>query len=270
MPITYKTSFAISKMDCNAEEELVRMQLSKFPNIKNLDFYLDKRQVDIIYEGTLDKIEKAIIDLNLGAKLIKNVKYEGSTEFTEGKIAKNALILVLVINLSFFILESITGFIANSMGLVADSLDMLADVIVYGLSLYALNKAAVKKFTIARMSGYFQLILAIFGFIEVVRRFLGFEEVPGFQTMIIVSFLALLGNLASLLILQKSKSKEINVRASWIFTSNDVVVNIGVIIAGVLVYLFDSNIPDLIVGSIIFLIVLRGSFTILRLSRSGS
>jgi Co/Zn/Cd efflux system component len=56
-------------------------------------------------------------------------------------------------------------------------------------------------------------------------------------------------------------------QASMIFTSNDVIVNIGVIIAGLLVLLTDSNYPDLIVGIIIFGIVARGSMRILKLGK---
>jgi len=66
-------------------------------------------------------------------------------------------------------------------------------------------------------------------------------------------------------LLQKSKSKEAHMKASMIFTSNDVIINVGVVLAGILVLLTNSKYPDLIIGSIIFLIVTRGAFRILRL-----
>ena len=81
------------------------------------------------------------------------------------------------------------------------------------------------------------MTLAIFGFIEVIRRFVGMETIPAFQTMIIISILALIGNGLCLYLLQKSKSKEAHMQASMIFTSNEVVVNLGVIVAGGLDYL---------------------------------
>lgn len=153
------------------------------------------------------------------------------------------------------------------MGLVADSLDMLADTLVYALSLYAVGHLASRKKKVAKLSGYFQMLLAIFGFVEVIRRFLGFEEVPGFQTMIIISILALIGNAASLYLLQKSKSKEVHMQASVIFTNNDVIVNIGVIIAGIAVYFTKSKYPDLIVGTIVFALVFKASLRILKLAK---
>jgi Co/Zn/Cd efflux system component len=170
-------------------------------------------------------------------------------------------------NFFLFALELTTGFISNSMGLVADSLDMLADSIVYGLALFAVGGTTTRKKSIAKSAGYFQLTLAILGFIEVIRRFVELETIPSFHTIMIISILALIGNGLCLYLLQKSKSKEAHVQASMIFTSNDVIVNIGVIVAGGLVYLTNSKYPDLIVGTIVFFIVGRGAIKILKLSK---
>jgi Co/Zn/Cd efflux system component len=153
------------------------------------------------------------------------------------------------------------------MGLVADSLDMLADSFVYGISLYAVGGTVIRKKQIATLAGYFQMTLAIIGFIEVLRRLLGVEAVPDFSTMIIISIFALITNGICLYLLQKSKSKEAHMQASMIFTSNDVIINLGVIIAGVLVLVLDSNKPDLIIGSIVFILVMRGALKILSLGR---
>jgi Co/Zn/Cd efflux system component len=122
------------------------------------------------------------------------------------------------------------------------------------------------KKNIAKTAGILQLILAILGIAEVIRRFIGFEPVPSFQAMIIISVLALTGNWLSLYLLQKSKSKDTHMQASMIFTNNDIIVNIGVIVAGALVYLTSSKYPDLIVGSIIFILVVKGAIKIFKLT----
>jgi len=111
------------------------------------------------------------------------------------------------------------------------------------------------------------LILAIVGFVEVIRRFVGLETLPAFQTMILISIFALIGNGLCLYLLQKSKSKEAHMQASMIFTSNDVIVNLGVIVAGGLVYFTNSKYPDLMVGTIVFFIVGKGAFKIIKLSK---
>lgn len=174
---------------------------------------------------------------------------------------------VLAVNFGFFVVEITTGFASGSMGLVADSLDMLADAFVYAISLFAVGATAARKKRIASVAGYFQIALAVFGFVEVVRRFIGAEETPDFSTMIVVSTLALTANAFCLYLLQKSKSNEAHMQASQIFTSNDVIINLGVIVAGVLVYLFASNKPDLIVGSVVFAVVVRGAIKILKLGK---
>jgi Co/Zn/Cd efflux system component len=263
----YKTTFHISKMDCPSEENLIRMKLDGIPNIRNLQFDIPKRQLTVYHEGGVESIDKAVSELNFNSTLISTEQSELQISNLDHKNEKQLLWTVLLINFSLFVLEIITGFFSGSMGLVADSLDMLADSIVYGLSLYAVGHIAAKKKSVAKISGYFQLLLALFGLAEVLRRFLGYEEVPAFQTMIIISILALIGNATSLYLLQKSKSEEAHMKASMIFTSNDVIVNIGVIIAGIAVYFTKSKYPDLVVGSIVFVLVANGAFRILKLAK---
>jgi Co/Zn/Cd efflux system component len=172
---------------------------------------------------------------------------------------------VLAINIFFFLVEMISGFISGSMGILADSLDMLAYSLVYGLALFVVGKALYQKRKIAKVSGYLQLLLASIGIIEVVRKFLGFEETPNFKTMIIISMLALVGNAFTVYLLQKSKNKEAHIKASTICTSTDVITNAGVIVAGILVYFTASDLPDLIVGAIVFVLVGMASYRILKL-----
>lgn len=263
-----KTIFTVSKMDCPSEEQMVRMKLSGIPFVKQLVFDLPKRSLVVYHEGDAEEINQSLGFLNMGAEYVSSEESEAPIVATDQDgVQRRLLIIVLFINLGFFIVELVTGFISNSMGLVADSLDMLADVTVYGLSLMAIGALAARKKTVAKMSGYFQAALAAFGFIEVARRFLGFSEVPAFQVMIGISILALIGNSVSLYLLHSHKDGEAHMQASWIFTANDVLVNIGVILAGVLVHFTSSKIPDLVIGTIAFVLVTRASYQILKLAR---
>ncbi|WKZ58801.1 MAG: cation transporter [Cyclobacteriaceae bacterium] len=261
-----KTTFEITKMDCPSEERLIRMKLDNFSNIKNLDFDLEKRRLTVYHNGLTTEIEKSIDDLKLNSKRIGTEKITTDIKIENQINERQLLWTVLLINFGLFAVESITGLISKSMGLVADSLDMLADALVYGLSLYAVGRAIQAKKNVARLSGYFQMILAIIGFIEVIRRFVSVDSPPNFTTMIIVSIFALIGNGICLYLLQRTKSNEAHMKASMIFTSNDVIINMGVILAGGLVYFFNSNKPDLIIGTIVFVIVTRGAVRILKIS----
>ncbi len=255
-------------MDCPSEEQMIRMKLADLANINSLNFDIANRQLTVFHTDNHAQIFQRLDNLKFDTSLIDSVSadnYASTTDNTdqEGKL----LWQVLAINFFFFALELTTGFISNSMGLVADSLDMLADSIVYGLALFAVGGTMTRKKNIAKSAGYFQLTLAVLGFIEVIRRFIGLEAIPTFQTMIVISILALVGNGFCLYLLQKSKSKDAHMKASMIFTSNDIIVNLGVIVAGVLVYLTNSKYPDLIVGTIVFIIVGQGAFKILKLSK---
>jgi len=261
-----KTIFEISQMDCPSEENLVRLKLDGIGAIINLDFDITKRRLTVYHDGRLDEIENSIIDLNLGGSRVSTEQTD-ETEFEEPTKQRKLLWTVLAVNFGFFVIEITTGLISGSMGLVADSLDMLADAFVYAISLFAVGATLTRKKHIATLAGYFQIALAVVGFVEVVRRFVGAEEMPDFGTMIVVSILALIANGFCLYLLQKSKSREAHMQASAIFTSNDVIINLGVIAAGALVYLLGSNKPDLIVGTIVFIVVVRGALKILKLGK---
>jgi Co/Zn/Cd efflux system component len=262
-----KTIFEITKMDCPSEENIIRMKLDGISGIVNLDFDIANRKLAVFHSGEIDQIENSILQLNLGGKKISSEQTD-QTDFKENTNQRKLLWFVLVINFAFFIIEMTTGLISKSMGLVADSLDMLADSFVYGISLFAVGGTLIKKKRIAKLAGYFQITLAFIGFMEVLRRFFGAEELPDFSTMIAVSIFALIANGICLYILQKSKSKEeAHMKASMIFTSNDVIINLGVIIAGVLVNWLSSSKPDLIIGTIVFVLVIQGALRILKLSK---
>lgn len=262
-----KTIFEISKMDCPSEENLIRTKLDGISGIENLDFDIPNRKLTVFHEGQIDQIEKSIADLNLGGKKISTENTD-QTEFAEHSNQRKLLWSVLGINFAFFVIEMTTGLISRSMGLVADSLDMLADSFVYGISLLAVGGTLIRKKRIARLAGYFQIALAVMGFAEVIRRFFGAEALPDFTTMIVVSVFALIANGICLYILQQSKSKEeAHMKASMIFTSNDVIINLGVIMAGLLVHWLNSNKPDLIIGTIVFVLVIQGAIRILKIGK---
>jgi Co/Zn/Cd efflux system component len=242
------------------------MKLAHLAEIKSLDFDIPNRKLTVYHADSHIEIFRQLDLLKFDTSVIESVAEEPEAASAGNSAERKLLWQVLAINFFFFVLELVTGFISNSMGLVADSLDMLADSFVYGLALFAVGGSIMLKKNIAKTAGVFQLILAVLGFVEVTRRFIGFEAVPSFQTMIVISLLALAGNSLCLYLLQKSKSQEAHMKATMIFTSNDVIVNLGVIVAGVLVFLTQSKYPDLIVGTIVFVIVARGAFKILKLS----
>jgi len=262
-----RSEYHIAKMDCPTEENMVRLKLDGLNAISKLEFDLEARKLTVYHEMEDPEITGRLEELDLGSRFVDTVEFEGNMEKDESEVQSRLLWTVLAINFGFFLIEIIAGLVSRSMGLMADSLDMLADATVYGLSLWAIGSTVARKKSVARFSGIIQFVLAGLGIFEVVRRFIAVEAVPDFRTMIVVSVLALAANSVCLYLLQRSKSEEAHMKASMIFTSNDVIINSGVIIAGILVLLTHSGYPDLIVGGIVFLIVIRGAVRMVNLGR---
>ncbi len=260
-----KTVFHIPQMDCPAEERLIRMKLEDDPGVRRLEFDLPRRRLAVYHDGGEQRIVRALQELGMKGKTIERGTVgpgPAQTEISQRKVLGG----VLGVNFFFFLFELAAGLWAGSMGLVADSLDMLADAFVYGIALWAAGGTLRRKRRVAAAAGYFQIVLAMVGFAEVVRRVVWGEGLPDVRMMIGVSFLALLANGVSLRWLRRAAGKEeAHMRAGMIFTSNDVIINAGVILAGVLVALLESRIPDLVVGAGVFVLVLRGGRRILML-----
>jgi Co/Zn/Cd efflux system component len=172
----------------------------------------------------------------------------------------------LGINAVMFIIEMSVGLLADSTALIADSLDMLADAVVYGVGIYAVGKTIVHKANAAKVSGYFQLALGLLILFDIARR-ATFGSGPESMFMMGMGGVALIANVICLAIIRKQKNGEVHMRASWIFSANDVIANMGVILAGAMVYLFDTRWPDLVIGFIVSIVVLRGAVLILKDAR---
>ena len=176
---------------------------------------------------------------------------------------RQVLYWLLGINATMFVIEMGIGLFADSTALIADSLDMLADAVVYGIALYAIGKSLLHKANAARISGFFQMALGLLIIIDIVRRSIyGSEPVSGL--MMAMGAVALVANVICLVIIRKQRNEEVHMRASWIFSANDVLANLGVIFAGVLVFWLDSRWPDLVIGVIVSCVVLRGAKMILE------
>lgn len=157
---------------------------------------------------------------------------------------------VLLINAAMFVIELTSGLVAHSTALVADSLDMLGDASVYAFSLYALHKGAQWRARAGYAKGIVMAAFAIAVLAQAIYRFLS-QTTPEASTMGVVAGLALAANLYCLLLLYRHRSDDINMRSTWLCSRNDIVANLGVLVASWLVVLFQSGVPDLLVGAAI-------------------
>ncbi len=184
-------------------------------------------------------------------------------------LERKTLLALLAINAVMFFTEITLGFLAESTGLIADSLDMLADAGVYGLSLFVVGKGIERQSRAASISGVLQIILGIGVIVEVTRRLL-FGSEPESLLIIAVGTAALMANIYCLFLLSRHREAGVHMRASWIFSTNDVIANFGVIISGLLVLALDNRYPDLVIGAIISAVVIRGGLKILHEAKEAN
>lgn len=176
---------------------------------------------------------------------------------------KRTLWAVLTINALMFVGELVAGLLADSSALLADAADNLGDAVVYGVSLYALYRDAAHRVRAALLMGVIETLFGLCILADV-----GFKIVHGANpigpVMMAVAAVALLGNLACFMMLMKHRGDDLNMKAVWLCSRNDVIGNAGVIAAGGLVLATGLLWPDLVVATIIALLFIHTAVGVTR------
>ncbi|NNG12774.1 MAG: cation transporter [Halobacteria archaeon] len=180
---------------------------------------------------------------------------------------RHTLIVVMLLNAGMFVAEFSAGLVAGSTALLADSLDMLADALIYALGLFALGRAAHWRSRVALGSGLFQLALGI-GVAGHAMAKVFVDGLPDTGTMGFFGALALVVNTVCFLLLARFRHGDINLRATWICSRNDMIGNVGVLVAAGLVMWLDSMWPDIVIGLLIALVVIRSALRIITEART--
>lgn len=171
---------------------------------------------------------------------------------------RRVLIIVMVINFAMFFAEFGGGLVAGSSALMADSVDMFGDGLVYVLSLYALSRGARWEAGAALVKGGIILAFGIAVLVEIADKIV--NGVPPSSTLMLVfGSLALAANLTCLALLWRFRKLNVNMSSTFECSRNDVASNVGVLIAAGLVALTGTAWPDIVVGGIIALIFLRSA-----------
>lgn len=171
--------------------------------------------------------------------------------------------IVLGINAVMFVVELIAGMMAGSTALLSDSLDNLGDALTYGMSLYAVSRGPRSKAKVALFKGVLILLASLFVLSQVVYR-IAVPVVPLYQTMGLVSLLALLANGTCLALLWKHRKEDINMSSVWECSRNDIAANIAVFVAAGGVALTHSGWPDILVGLALALLFLKSAAKVLK------
>jgi cation diffusion facilitator family transporter len=173
----------------------------------------------------------------------------------------HTLKIVLVINALMFVVEAGAGILSQSISLIADSLDMLGDALVYAFSLYVVGRGPRLKAIAALTKAAAMAGFGIFVLSEAIYRILN-PHLPDFATISGIGFLALIANTICLMLLWRHKSEDINMSSVWICSRNDIIANSSVILAGFAVWLSQTGWPDVLVGLALSVLFLRSAYTV--------
>ena len=171
--------------------------------------------------------------------------------------------IVLGINAVMFLIEFTAGILAASTALLADSLDMLGDTLVYGFSLYVVSRNDAWKSASAFLKSGIMAAFGIFVLGQAAWKLL-YPVIPHFEMIGLVGILALAANGCCLALLSRHRQEDVNMRSVWLCSRNDIIANISVLAAALGVWLAASQWPDLIVGLGIAVLFLRSAVHVFR------
>ncbi|MGX2986691.1 cation transporter [Ursidibacter sp. B-7004-1] len=180
---------------------------------------------------------------------------------------RNALWAVLWLNLIMFIVEVFNGVEAESVSLLADSVDFFSDAANYLISIVVLNKALQYRAKASLLKGYSMILLGVVTCVVTLYQFWQ-GELPNYMQMSVIGLLALLANVLSAVILYRFREGDSNMRSVWLCSRNDALGNIAVVIAAIAVYFSQNHYPDLFVASIMAYLAIQAGRQINRQAKA--
>ena len=194
----------------------------------------------------------------MGQQCCVSHHFDGTT-----RAYRQALVAVIVINAAMFMVELLGGAWSGSQALQADALDFLGDALTYGLSLWAIARAAQTRALAALLKGVSLALMGAWVLGSTIWQ-VWILGVPSAGIMGAIGLMALLANLASVLILWRYRDGDANVRSVWLCSRNDAIGNVAVIGAAALVAWTAAPWPDLVVAGLMAGLFLRSSASIIR------
>ena len=225
----------------------------------------------------LPAIEQAVTSLGYQLDRIGQPKVAGAeTDEDDDKIPdlshvtpayKRALWIVVLLNVGYGVIEIFGSFLSGSQALQADALDFVGDGLISFLGLIAVGWGLAARAKAALLQGVFLGLLGL-GVIGSTLYRVFVEHEP--ETLLMGGFavVAFIVNVAAALVLLPHRKGDANMRAVWLFSRNDAIGNLAVVVAAVLVWALSSSWPDLLVAFAVAGLFLQSAWSIIRDARS--
>lgn len=267
--------YRVTGMDCSSCAEKIQAAVTKLPGV-------EAARVSIASSMMTLKVDKAerrtpVIEATvteLGYQLDREEAVATNDEREIGKDLshvtpsyRRALWAVVLINVGYGLVEIFAGFVARSQALKADALDFVGDGLISFLGLLAIGWSLAWRAKAALIQGYFLAALGLGVLLNTGYRVLILNQ-PEAQLMGAFGIVALVANVTAALILIPHRKGDANVRAVWLFSRNDALGNLAVVVAAGLVFWTKTAWPDLVVAVIIGGLFLQSAWSIVRDARA--
>jgi cobalt-zinc-cadmium efflux system protein len=186
----------------------------------------------------------------------------------------NAFKIGITINIIFIIAEALSGFISNSMALIADAGHNLSDVLALAFSWIAVilsQRQPTLKFTygfrrstilVALLNTILLLIAVAFILYQTVQRLHKPMEINSYS-MMIVAGIGIGINAFTAWLFMKGKKNDLNIRSAFVHFVADALVSLGVVVAGIIMTFTGIQWIDSLVSFAIIAVILYGSYKLL-------
>ena len=176
---------------------------------------------------------------------------------------RRVLVVVLMLNALMFVLEFGAGLLARSASLMADSVDMLGDALVFAISLFALKRSLRWRAGAALVKGGFILLMGVGVLAEIAAKLI-WDSTPITSAMFLFGGMALVANLSCVGLLWPYRRHDVNLSSTFECSRNDVLANVGVLAAAFLVSLTASPWPDIAIAAVIAWLFFRSALKVTR------
>lgn len=267
--------YRVTGMDCSSCAEKIQSAVAKLEGV-------DEVRVSIASSMMTVKVDDAARRAQAIEATVTGLGYHldrdrGATTAADDDLPKDlgritaayrrALWLVVLINVGYGLVETVAGFFAKSQALKADALDFMGDGLITFLGLLAIGWSLAWRARSALIQGLFLAALGMGVLLNTGYRVLILNQ-PEAELMGVFGIIALVANVAAALILMPHRAGDANARAVWLFSRNDALGNLAVVVAAGLVFWTKAAWPDLLVAVIISGLFLQSAWSIIRDARA--
>lgn len=265
--------YHVTGMDCASCAEKIEKAAKGVEGVEEVKVSIASQIMSLrAPEDRLREVESAIITLGYQVDRMGVPKAALGDDDDDDRIPdlshvapeyKRALWIVVLLNVGYGVAEIVGSFLAGSQALQADSLDFLGDGLISFLGLIAIGWGLAARAKAALLQGAFLGLLGVGVLVTTAYRVLVLHQ-PEPLLMGGFAIVAFIVNVLAAVVLIPHRKGDANVRAVWLFSRNDAIGNLAVVIAAVLVWWTATPWPDLIVAFVIAGLFLQSSWSILR------